>query len=455
MEKSNQFFETTKPSRLFFTVAVPGTISMLAMSLYFIIEGIFIGHILNEAAFAAVNLAMPFVFINFSLADMIGVGSSVPISIALGRREYKKANEIFSSSLVLIVLTSIFMGALLYFFSPLFIELMGASGEMAILAVKYVRIYALTGPFTTVLFAMDNYLKISGFVKTSMAINLFMSALNVALLYLFLSGFKMNVEGCALATSIAMSVCAVLTFIPFLTGKTVLKFTYPKISGKNLKEIVSCGAPIFLNNVSGRVAAIVMNVALLSIGGAVYGQTAVAAYSVLMYAAEIVQPLFYGMSDSISPAIGYNWGAKRLDRVSAITKWSFSMCFIVSLVGTAFMFFFPELVAKLFVDTTQVALFEMSTHALRLFSFTFVSRWAGFAVQSFYSSIHKPFLASILSVSSAMILPIAFIIILSPLGLDGLWLNMAATSFVVMIMAFIMLFFSQKKMKKDIENPLR
>ena len=185
MEKSNQFFETTKPSRLFFTVAVPGTISMLAMSLYFIIEGIFIGHILNEAAFAAVNLAMPFVFINFSLADMIGVGSSVPISIALGRREYKKANEIFSSSLVLIVLTSIFMGALLYFFSPLFIELMGASGEMAILAVKYVRIYALTGPFTTVLFAMDNYLKISGFVKTSMAINLFMSALNVALLYLF------------------------------------------------------------------------------------------------------------------------------------------------------------------------------------------------------------------------------------------------------------------------------
>ncbi len=450
MEQSNKFFETAKPSRLFFTVAIPGTISMLAMSVYFIIEGIFIGHILSEAAFAAVNLAMPFVFINFSLSDLIGVGSSVPISIALGKKDFKRANEIFSSSLILIFLASVVMGVILFFASPSLVKIMGADGEMATLAVKYVRVYALLGPLTTVVFAMDNYLKISGFVKVSMGINLFMSALNVVLLFLFLSVAGMNVEGSALATCLSMTVCAFLALIPFLMGKTVLKFTRPKITLKMLGEIFSCGAPVFLNNVAGRVAAIIMNSALLSIGGAAYGQTAVATYSVLMYASEIVQPLFYGMSDSISPAVGYNWGAKRLDRVGAIVKWSFFMCAVVSVLGTAFMFFFPQLIAKMFVGADEVALMQMSVHALKLFAFTFIFRWAGFAVQSFYSAIQKPLPASILSVSSAMILPIAFIFILYPLGLDGLWLNLAATSAVVMLMAFVMIAISQKKMKEDI-----
>ncbi len=451
MSQSNQFFETAKPSKLFFTVAIPGTISMLAMSVYFIIEGIFIGHILGEAAFAAVNLAMPFVFLNFSLADLVGVGSSVPISIALGRQDHKKANEIFSSSIILIFLASVFMGVILFFFSPDLVRLMGADGEMASLAVKYVRVYAIMGPFTTIVFAMDNYLKISGFVKFSMGINIFMSLLNVGLLFLLLSVFKMNVEGTALATSISMTVCAVLAFIPFLMGKTVLKFTRPKLSFKVLKEIVLCGMPVFLNNIAGRVAAIIMNVALLSIGGE-NGQTAVAAYAVLMYAEELVRPLFYGMSDSIAPAVGYNWGAKRLDRVSSITKWAFFMCGAVSVIGTAFIFFFPQLVAKLFVGADEIALMDMSVHALKLFASCFLFRWVGFAVQGFYSSIQKPLPASILSVASAMVLPVMFVIILYPLGLDGLWLNLTATSAVVAVMSFIMLRLSQRKMKKDIEK---
>ena len=452
MSQSNDFFEKEKPSKLFFKVALPGTVSMLAMSVYFIIEGIFIGHSLGETAFAAVNLAMPFVFINFSLADLIGVGSSVPISIALGRRDHKKANEIFSSSLILILLASVLMGLLIFFFTPDLVKLMGADGEMASLAIRYARIYAIMGPFSTIVFAMDNYLKISGFVKISMGINLFMSALNVALLFLFLTVLKFNVEGSALATSISMAVCAILAFIPFLMGKTVLKFTRPTLRLKTLWEIVSCGAPVFLNNVSGRVAAIAMNVALISIGGAVYGQTAVAAYSVLMYASEIVQPLFYGMSDSVSPAIGYNWGAKRLDRVSAITKISFLMCFLVSLLGTAFIFLFPEIVAKMFVKQSEVGLFEMATHALKLYSLTFIFKWASFSVQSFYSAIQKPFMASIVSLLSAMVLPIAFIVILFPLGLDGLWLNNAAVSLVILVISFVMLFFSQKTFSRDIHR---
>ena len=86
--KTELMYAKASPWRLFFIVALPGMISMFAMSIYSILEGAFIGQVLGEGAFAAVNIAFPLVLINFSIADLIGVGASVPISIALGKEDH-------------------------------------------------------------------------------------------------------------------------------------------------------------------------------------------------------------------------------------------------------------------------------------------------------------------------------------------------------------------------------
>ena len=83
MDQKTLFLETP-PQRLFFRAALPGSVGMLASSLYQLMDGIFVGRILGDSAFAALNLAMPLVIINFALADLIGVGSAVPISVRLG-----------------------------------------------------------------------------------------------------------------------------------------------------------------------------------------------------------------------------------------------------------------------------------------------------------------------------------------------------------------------------------
>ena len=100
---THSLFAKTPPVRLFFTAAIPGAISMLASALYQLIDGVFVGRILGETAFAALNLSMPFVIINFALADLIGVGSSVPISISLGQKRDAAANNIFSCACAMIV----------------------------------------------------------------------------------------------------------------------------------------------------------------------------------------------------------------------------------------------------------------------------------------------------------------------------------------------------------------
>ncbi len=450
MQASNQFFATAKPFRLFLTVALPGLISMLAASLYSIAEGAFVGQLLGETAFAAVNLGFPVVMINFALADLIGVGSSVPISISLGSKNNDRANNYFTCSILLIFLTGLISGILIYITAPFFIGLMGAEGELAALAVRYVRVYALLSPVTTVVFATDNYLRISGFVRGSMLLNIFMTVLTVTLLFLFLGVMKMDVVGSALAACLSMLVCALIALLPFVLKKSVLRFVQPQFHFAMIREIVACGMPIFLNNIAGRVTSILMNSALLRLGG----QTAIATYSVLMYAAGVIEPMLYGLSDSVQPAIGYNWGAKALDRVRDITKCALYSCAIVSVLCTAVMIGAPQLLAALFVQAEDTVLMEMSVHAMRLFGTAFLLGWFSFAIQGFFGSIGKPLPATILSVSKALVFPVLLIYGFEALGLglDGLWLNYTGTSVLTAVMAVIMLLRIQKTMKHDIEN---
>ena len=119
---SATLFARTAPLKLFFIAAIPGAISMLASALYQTIDGVFVGQFLGGTAFAALNLAMPFVIINFSLADLIGFGSSVPIAIKLGQKEEREACNIFTCACLMIVGTGAAIGALLYAAAPLLIR---------------------------------------------------------------------------------------------------------------------------------------------------------------------------------------------------------------------------------------------------------------------------------------------------------------------------------------------
>ena len=183
---STALFSKTPPLKLFFTAALPGAVSMLASSLYQLIDGILVGNFLDGTSFAALNLAMPFVIINFALSDLVGVGSSVPISVALGRGDRKEANNVFTCACILILAAGVVMGAAMFTAAPFLIGMMGAEGEFASLAVEYLRTYAMFSPFTTILYAVDNYLRISGYIRGSMCINILMSVLCVTFEFVFL-----------------------------------------------------------------------------------------------------------------------------------------------------------------------------------------------------------------------------------------------------------------------------
>ena len=421
---SHELFTNTPPRKLFFYAAIPGAVSMLASALYQLFDGVFVGRILGQTAFAAVNLAMPFVIINFAIADLVGVGSSVPISIHLGRHEDDEASNYFTCASLLIVLAGVLVGGILFAAAPLLISLMGAEGEFASLAVAYLRVYGLCSPVTTIVFAVDNFMRICGKVRASMILNIFMSILSVGLEALFLIVFRWGIAGAALGTSLGMAITAVIAYVPFFRGKTLLHFCKPRFSRAMFKKIVVSGAPNFLNNIAGRITSILMNFLLVRLGG----EIAVSIYGVLMYVEGFIQPLLYGMCDSLQPAVGYNWGAGALSRVKSIERCCYTAGALVSVVSAIVIFLVPEPIAGIFLEDVNATVLADTAFALRLFSFTYLTRWFSFATQSFMLAIERAGAATLISVSTALIFPVLLVAVFWPLGLTGLWLNFAGTS---------------------------
>jgi len=396
-------------------------------------------------AFAAINLAMPFVIINFSLADLIGVGASVPISIALGRGDKKEANNIFTCACLLIHALGILIGAALFAAAPLLIRFLGADGEFAAMAVEYLRVYALCSPLTTAMFAMDNFLRISGFIHGSLALNILMSVLCAGFELVFLGVFGWDVWAAALAGSLGMGVCVLIAYIPFLRGKSVLRFTRPRFSWKLVRHIAACGTPNFLNNVSARITEILMNAILVRLGGAM----AVSVYGVLLFVDGLIQPLLYGICDALQPAVGYNWGARKYSRVRAIER----CCFIGAAVTTIALMFLvrsePTFIIHLFVPDANQELLNTATAALGLFSFAYLTRWLGFATQSYMIAIGKPFQAALISVSTTLAFPVLFLILLWPLGLTGIWLNLPASATLAAILSIVILRSLRRELQQE------
>ena len=419
-EELRRLYLETAPTRLFFIAAAPGAISMLASALYDVLDGVIVGQLLGSTAFAAVNLAMPFVILVFAVGDLVGVGSSVPIAIALGAQDTKRANNVFTCAVLAIVLLGAALGAVFWVAAPAIMTAMGAEGVLAEDAVTFLRVYAVGAPVTSLMFAIDNFLRICGKIHGSLVLNVFMAVLGAIIEYSLVRFAGLGVMGAALGYVSALGISAFVGMVPFMLGRLQLRFVRPHLTPGLMREIVSAGMPAFLNNVAGRVTSVLLNKALLAQGG----EDAVAVYGALMYASGVVFPLLYGTIDALQPAVGYNYGAGSIVRVVKLEKRIFAACAVISISLSVIMLAFPRELTLFFMPDASDNILSLAGPAFRLFSLAYFVRWLPMAAQSFYTAIEKSRPAAWFSVFEALLAPVAALVLLTPLGLNGLWLNL-------------------------------
>lgn len=443
---SRALYLDTKPGRLFMKTAVPGAVSMLASSLYQIFDSIFVGKFIGTTAFAALGLAFPLIIINFALSDLVGIGSSVPISIMLGRKDDDEANNYFSCAALLIVLTGIFSGSLMFLGAPAYMRMMGADGELLAVGVRYIRLYALFSPFVPMLFSLDNFLRVAGRPNASMVMNIAMSIGTVVLESALILGLDMGIDGAALGACSAMSLCVIGGMSLFARGKMQMKFVRPRFSREMLGQIYKNGLPVFLTNVAGRVFSMVVNVLLLRFGG----EGAVAVYGLAIVVCSLVEMLLYGVIDSLQPALGYNYGANRIDRVKSIEKYVMAAGLLISLAGGGLIVWIPEILAKPFLE--DLSLLPLAVRVLRISCVAYLFKWLSQSIQSLFLALERPLPSMAISVCNVSVFPLLLIPVLLPLELTGIWWNFPITSFLTTVLALVLLSVCRKKLFRPLKT---
>lgn len=402
-------FATLPIKKVFFYLTIPSILSMVFSSVYMMADGIFVGRFIGSQALAAVNLVMPILTIVLALPNMVAVGSSVKVSTLLGEGNTKKAKEIFSASVMMVVITGLIFAVIGNILLEPLINILIKDSALATLAYEYTRFFVYGLPFVMPLFAMDNFLRVCGRAKYSMTVNIVVSILNIALDWIFIAELGLGIEYSAISTIISMMIGSICSFVPFFSKKMTLHFTKPKISTKELFSMLYNGSSEFFSGIAGSFTATVINGFLLTLGGAI----AVASYGIVMYIDTLLVGILYGVLDAIQPAVSYNLGAKEIKRTLSFFKISSITTAVVSLGCMFVILTFPDVLANIFAKGGSQEIIDMTVSALILFAPSYLFTWYNMVTSAFLTAMDKPKESMLIMAFRAIIFPLICLILLT------------------------------------------
>lgn len=406
-ERSKQLGEG-KISELLMKFSLPAIVGMVVNALYNVVDRIFIGN-WKDDGIAGITVGFPIMLVIMAFAMLIGLGGTSLFSIKLGEQKREEAESILGNALILMIIVSAVISVLgLIFMEPILL-ISGASEKVLPYAKEYLQIILLGATISNVGFGMNHFIRAEGNPVAAMA-TMFIGAIsNIILDPIFIFVFGWGMRGAAIATVISQVISTSWVMSYFLMGKSNTKFHIGnmKLKLKSVTGIVTMGFAPFAMQLAASVVSGLMNSSLLKYGGDV----AVAGMGVInSVVTMIIMPIF-GINQGVQPIIGYNYGAKKYDRVKKAFKLAATAATIVSTTGFAVVMLFPSQIAALF-GRDNYLLIDFSTYALRIYLIFLPI--VGFQIVSsiFFQATGKPVHSSILSLSRQVLLLIPALIIL-------------------------------------------
>lgn len=420
----------------------PSAVMMMFTSIYGVVDGLFVSNYVGKVPFAAINLVMPFIMILGGIGFMIGTGGSALVSKTLGEGDREKANRYFTMMIYL----SLICGAAASIVGFVFIRpisyLLGATDAMIGDCVQYGRMIFL---FTTA-FMMQNVFQ--SFLVTAEKPRLGLLATvgagvtNMALDAWFIVGLGWGVKGAALATGISQTVGGILPLIYFLRpNSSLLKITRTKLEGRPVFLAVTNGSSELMSNISTSVVSMIYNFQLMKFAG----EDGVAAYGVLMYVQFVFIALFIGYAIGSAPIIGYHYGATNHSELKNMLKKSIIIMSISGVVMTLLAQALALPLAKVFVGYDE-GLFDMTVHAFRVFSFSFILAGINIFASSFFTALNNGAVSAAISFLRTLIFQSTAVIVLPMIWeLDGIWLSITVAEVFALIISVTFLVAKKKK----------
>ena len=370
--------------RLLAQLAIPAIIAQIVNLLYNIVDRIYIGHIpdIGATALTGVGLFAPILMLINAFAMLAGTGGAPLASISLGKQDKEHAEKIMGNCFSLLLLFALSLTVVFYISAPALLTLFGASKATLPYAVSYARIYIAGSIFVLVVMGMNPFITTQGFAKISMLTTVIGAVINIILDPIFIFVLGMGVKGAALATVLSQMVGAIW-ILRFLTGeKTTLRLKRenmnlnPKVFGPCL----ALGISTFVMLATESLLSISFTSSLSRYGG----DLAVGAMTIITSVSQLVVMPIQGICQGGQPLIGFNYGAKKYDRVKKAFLTQFTSCAVYAITFWSVIMIAPNVFAGIFTQDT--ALVEYTAWAIRIYM-------AGIFALGFQMSCQQSFIA--------------------------------------------------------------
>jgi putative MATE family efflux protein len=434
-----------KINKLLVNLSLPATIGMVVNALYNLVDTIFVGRGVGAIAIGGLTIAFPIQMVIMAFAQMIGIGAASAISRSLGAKDIEKADYVAGNSFLCVIVFSLIIAAIGLIFTEPMLRLFGSTETILPYAKDYITIILWGSIFFSFAMSSNNLIRAEGNAKVAMATMLIGAILNMILDPIFIFIFKLGIKGAALATIISQFISFLFILAYLYSGKSSLKIKLHHLKPKIhlIIEILTVGSAAFFRQVTGSVVAIVVNNSLRIFGGDMALVIVGILHRVIMF---VFMPLF-GVIQGMQPIVGFNYGAKKLDRVKEAIKLSLITTTTIATFGWLIAELFPFAIISTFTHDAEVI--EKGSTIIRIVLSMIPVIGIQIVGAALFQSLGKAVPSLILSLLRQVLLFIPLVIILPRvfgLGLLGIWIAYPAADILSVILTALFLKSELKKM---------
>ena len=431
--------------KLLFKYSLPSVVGMVVMSVYNIIDRMFIGQGVGPDAIAGLAITFPVMNVSAAFGVLIGGGAGARTSIVLGQGKRNTAEQILGNSLVMTLVFGTFYLAMFAIFMDDVLRLFGAS-ETSLPYARDFMMFMLPGLlFNNLTFSFSNIMRATGYPKKAMWANFIGAGINVVLAPIFIFGLKWGIKGAAIATDISMLVAMIYVQQHFISTKSEIHYTRGiyNLKWDILKPILAVGAAPCIVNTAGCVNNAILNHTVYRYGG----DTSVAAMGIFMTFTQLAVMFVLGVCMGMQPIVGFNYGAKRFDRLKRAYWLTVAVSTVVCLLGTIASVFFPGYVARIF--TTDPSLIAACEHGIPLGNVVFFVAGFQIVTTNFFQSLGEATKSIFMSLSRQVIFLLPILIVLPPvMKLDGVWLAFPISDLLAALVGLVLLILEMRKINQ-------
>jgi len=440
---------TESIKKLLAKFAIPSVIALLVVSLYNLVDQIFIGQNVGMLGNAATNVAFPLTIIAMAFALLFGVGGASIFNLHLGAGNKEKAKKVVGNSLSLLLIFGFLVLIIIHLFIEDLVYLFGANESVFPLAYEYISITSFGMLFLIFSTGASSIIRADGSPKYSMLCLISGAVLNIFLGAFFIFGLNMGIAGAAWAVVISQFVSFSLAAFYFTRFKSVSLSKEDFILQKGIVlPALYLGMPSFLNQISMMFVQIVLNNSVTYYGelSDYGGDTPLAVAGIILKVTMIFISIIIGIAQGGQPIAGYNYGAKNYGRVKEVFKLVTKYSLIVSVFSFLCFQLFPRQIIGIFGGGDELY-FEFAVRFCRIFLMMIVIVGIQPAAFNLFISIGKYSQGVFLAMTRQVFLLLPLLFILPRyFGIEGIFYAGLVADGVSATIAFIFIWLQMKKL---------